>query len=287
MKCHIEGCVRESMYKGKVLCQMHYFRIMRNGTTEKLTCHKVNGVVVREKVFRKDGYVLVFERDHPLANKSGYVFEHRHVMWPVLGPICPPCEICGKLITWKTCHIDHIDRNRSNNSRENLRPLCSRCNTWRDYPDQCDLEKNHKITFDGVSKTPAEWARDCRVKVAGRTIILRLERGMSDEDALFSPKKTHNGNPKSDKRPRKTQNKHERKNSVAITIEGITLSASEWSREAGVSVSEASIINRFRSGLGCIESVFAPAKEKTVSDKDLQAIKKHYRALVREMRKQM
>jgi hypothetical protein len=49
------------------------------------------------------------------------------------------------------------------------------------------------ITFDGETKTPHEWSKDPRVSVSGSQIRLRKKAGMSDEQALFAPKKTHNG----------------------------------------------------------------------------------------------
>lgn len=37
MKCKIDGCNREAMYKADCVCQMHYFRFMRNGTYDLLS----------------------------------------------------------------------------------------------------------------------------------------------------------------------------------------------------------------------------------------------------------
>lgn len=34
MKCCVEGCERDAHYKAAQLCQMHYFRQRRYGTTE-------------------------------------------------------------------------------------------------------------------------------------------------------------------------------------------------------------------------------------------------------------
>ena len=47
------------------------------------------------------------------------------------------------------------------------------------------------LTFNGETKTATEWQRDPRTQVAMSTILARKRRGMSDEEALFSPKKTH------------------------------------------------------------------------------------------------
>jgi hypothetical protein len=104
------------------------------------------------------------------------------------------CELCGVGLTWATVHIDHIDNCRGNNSRSNLRPTCPTCNTRRGMRAPAEWTRTHKIEFEGECKTPAEWARDPRVRLSGHQIILRKKAGMSDAEALFAPKRTHNGN---------------------------------------------------------------------------------------------
>lgn len=47
------------------------------------------------------------------------------------------------------------------------------------------------LTFNGETKTATEWQRDPRTKVNYATILRRKRAGMTDEEALFSPKKTH------------------------------------------------------------------------------------------------
>lgn len=48
------------------------------------------------------------------------------------------------------------------------------------------------IEYNGQKKLAHEWSKDHRVSVAASTIHSRKKSGMSDYDALFSPKKTHN-----------------------------------------------------------------------------------------------
>ena len=114
MKCKIDGCDRESMYTGKMLCQKHYFRIMRNGIPE----------TVRKRNYRSRnaaGYQFVYEPNHPLAHSNGNVYEHRFVYYNQKNSNPTICEMCSKEINWGNLHIDHIDCDVTNNKVENLR----------------------------------------------------------------------------------------------------------------------------------------------------------------------
>ena len=185
MKCKVDGCDNDAVYKAKCVCQKHYFRFMRYGTYELTKKPPVGRLVT------PNGYVKVYFPNHPLGSHNGYVLEHRKVAYEKYNGLIESCELCGKSITWETCHIDHIDNNRKNNLSENLRQLCRACNTFRDYPEQHTIKGRHSISFDGLTKTPEEWARDERVNVAGYVIRRRIASGMSVYDALFSPRKTH------------------------------------------------------------------------------------------------
>lgn len=274
MQCCVDGCNQNAMYKAAQLCQMHYHRKRRNGDFS-LVLEKKKRKLGYSRVYRitmpGPGYQRLYEPEHPLRDSAGYVSEHRAVVYARYGEALPDCELCGASLTWKTCHIDHIDCDVKNNDSSNLRPLCARCNTWRSYPAQCELAKNHKITIDGVSLTPQEWSRDPRVQVAGNTIILRKRAGMSDFDAVFAPKVTHNGRKRVPPAP-KTKFKHERSNSVAITVGGITMTAAEWSRVEGCAVTENSIITRFRSGWSALDALLTPPrKPKGYTPEELEA----------------
>lgn len=182
--CKIDGCNRVSAYKEQDVCQKHYFRFMRYGTYE----------LNRKRKYRLSnpaGYQSIFEPKHPLAQKSGYVYEHRFIVFNEYGYNLPDCELCGKPTRWDTCHIDHIDEDVTNNILKNLRPVCRPCNTNRGRKPEHTYNHHHCISYKGKSGTAKFWASQNGVDVTGATIVSRLQRGMTVEDALFSEKKTH------------------------------------------------------------------------------------------------
>lgn len=185
MKCLVDECDREAQYKSHCLCQKHYFRKLRNGTTDLVRKPPAGRNVT------PNGYVRVHVGSHQLNTNNGYIFEHRKVAFEKYGTSLPDCELCGAELNWDTCHIDHIDNDRQNNAPGNLRPLCRACNTFRDYPSRHSLQGNYCIEHEGQKKTANEWSRHPGVLVSGSTIARRLKSGMTVHEALFSPKKTH------------------------------------------------------------------------------------------------
>lgn len=182
MICSVDGCDNSAMYKSAKLCQKHYFRLMRNGTTNTIRARKY-------RARNAAGYQLVFEPKHPLANKSGYVYEHRFVYFNEVCSSPNKCEICNTEISWDTLHIDHKDNDVTNNKPVNLRATCRPCNTFRGSSSAS--MSNNPIDIDGVVMSAEEWSRQEGVKVSGKTIRNRISGGMSAYDAVFSEKKTH------------------------------------------------------------------------------------------------
>lgn len=192
MVCKVDGCDREEAYKKDMVCQMHYFRMMRTGTYEKRK--------LKNTRTHSNGYVLVKDDNHPLSKrrKDKLIYQHRYVFYNHNNGFIESCEYCSNDLTWDNAHIDHIDENRTNNDISNLRALCAACNTLRTKIRKCDSK--HKIEFNGEVKNVWDWGKDKRVKITPYNIIKRIERGWSVEDALFKPSLTK----KRELKPRKT-----------------------------------------------------------------------------------
>lgn len=196
--CSVQGCERSANYKKDMICQMHYFRRMRNGSfnLKETKCER------QGYLEHSNGYRLIKMPGHPLARKCGAIFQHRAVAFEKYGWDIPPCEFCGASSDWFTrkTHIDHIDEDRTNNSPENLRVLCNPCNTKRTEKIHHKYDHCTAVTIDGVTKTPTEWSRHPGVQVSAVAIRHRLSKGYSHRDAVYAPKKTHNGRSWNNKR---------------------------------------------------------------------------------------
>ena len=257
MKCCVDGCDSDAVYKTKELCQKHYFRQRRGGTVN----------LRRKRKYRyttSNGYQMVSEPCHQLSNARGYVYEHRKVLFDSNQNI-DKCEICGAEWSWDAIyfsHVDHKNNDKSDNRTENLRPLCNSCNVKRSYYDRHSRNGSGSVTINGITKTPEEWSREDGVNVTGHTIRRRIASGMSDYEAVFAEKKTHNGKKYTQKR--KTEHKHQRKNSISITINGETKTAAEWSRDERCHVSDSSIRARIKAGVNPSDAVLM--KRCTLTD---------------------
>ena len=97
--CTIDNCKKKHIAKG--MCQMHYRRVALYDHPE----------IVMSIGYMVDatGYITLHLPNHPLANKSGTVYEHRLVMSEHIGRYLASHE-----------SVHHKNGNRSDNRIENL-----------------------------------------------------------------------------------------------------------------------------------------------------------------------
>ena len=85
------------------------------------------------------GYVEEYNPDHLLTRQTGWVLQHRSVLYDACGSSDQPCYWCGHCIPWKTgnwktsVNVDHLNEDRTDNRLTNLVPSCWWCNVNRSW----------------------------------------------------------------------------------------------------------------------------------------------------------
>lgn len=111
--CAVEGCAKPVKARG--WCGTHYWRWRRNGGPLAM----VRPAYGSGRRVTQDGYVHVYEPDHPLAMATGYVIEHRKVVYDA-GIEVPDRH-----------HVHHLNGVKDDNRLENLEVIRIRDHTRR------------------------------------------------------------------------------------------------------------------------------------------------------------
>jgi predicted nucleic acid-binding Zn ribbon protein len=122
-KCSVAGCGKPAFRVSYGLCECCYGRLRRNGTTAPPPPPKYR--------YKTRGYFKLLRPSHPLADKYGYVLEHRAVVYEATGATCPDCYWCGVALVWAQVSVDHLNEDKADNRPENLVVSCCDCNRMR------------------------------------------------------------------------------------------------------------------------------------------------------------
>jgi hypothetical protein len=136
-RCIVIGCAVQPRGHKSPYCEKHYYRLYKSG---KPTAHPGRPVPEPDGArkppkerYINHGYVRLYRPGHHLADKKGYVYEHRLVLFDTLHRTASDirCHWCKKDLTATDVVPDHLDDDTLNNAPENIVPSCSVCNLRR------------------------------------------------------------------------------------------------------------------------------------------------------------
>jgi hypothetical protein len=181
--CQVAECKTKVRGCYTAYCEMHYGRIRRNGTTEKICDHP------KPWRLHTHGYILLYESEHPLAQSNGYVYEHRKVFYDAYGDGPFVCHWCDAEVGWANMHVDHVNGRRDDNALDNLAPSCARCNQARGIPKMRESIRQKQgvwIECFGRRQTLVDWAEE--LSISPQAVSYRLKSGWPIEKALSEPR---------------------------------------------------------------------------------------------------
>ena len=180
LRCHVDDCDKSPRNVGSPCCEMHYYRLRRNGNLE------APGRPIAGKYEQSAGYIKIYAPGHPMAIRSNYAYEHRKIFYDANGEGPFSCHVCGKKIGYDVLHVDHLDDNHRNNAASNLAPACPTCNRQRGAHKMIkSMTELYGIEAFGVRRTLNEWSRQSAVPRT--TLSRRLKDGWHIERALTTP----------------------------------------------------------------------------------------------------
>lgn len=125
-----------------------------------------------------NGYVRVTEKNHPLATKDGFVYEHRKVLFDAIGVGPHRCNWCDATVSWVKGKCirgslvpDHLDGDKANNLLENLVPACNACNAARGLFLAWLTKHGMKDPFIQALYEKATGLPASRLPISGRTVL--------------------------------------------------------------------------------------------------------------------
>lgn len=177
--CDLPDCTNLARSSTSALCDSHYMRLYRKGTTDKKQ--------PKPDIRHTGGYVRLHAPDHPLTKRhtGPYEYEHRVVFYDAHGEGPFPCRWCSAIVTWTDMHVDHLNDIPADNRLENLVAACAVCNQKRGRAKvtRTMREKFGKyFEWNGQRHTLGEWA--ALIGVTRQSLMWRLRNGWTLDRVL-------------------------------------------------------------------------------------------------------
>lgn len=181
--CSVNECLSPANRISSGLCEKHYMRLRRKGSTEDLK--------QKERTIHSQGYVMIANKEHPLASGKPVgtrLYEHRVVFFDTYGGGDHSCHWCGIQINFSEMHVDHVNAKKDDNRIENLVASCPKCNMGRcvDKMTKTMQERGLMITWNGETKHVSTWASE--LGIHSNSLKARLKSGWSIDDAMSKPR---------------------------------------------------------------------------------------------------
>ena len=178
--CSVDGCDAKANRIASGLCEKHYTRLRRTGTTEKRRRP--------EKTKHSSGFA---RDDHPLAKgkpSGSRIYEHRMIFFDAFGGGDHNCHWCGEKVSFEDMHVDHVNAVKDDNRIENLVASCPPCNKQRGLQKMIGTMRSRgmMITWRGETKHVSEWAE--RLGISTVSLKSRIKSGWTLDDALTKPR---------------------------------------------------------------------------------------------------
>ncbi len=172
-RCKVEVCRSPVRSLNATLCDKHYRRLLRIGTTDKRKPRKCK---------TSHGYLQVYD-----SKNQRMEYEHRKVLFESMGSGPFKCYWCKKVVTKKTMHTDHLNEVKDDNDPSNVVPSCAICNQARGRHKMVAImqARGVNLTFGNETMPLIEWAK--RIGISRFSMKWRL-RNWSFERALTEPR---------------------------------------------------------------------------------------------------
>ena len=178
--CAVNDCDKVANRKKAGLCEAHYMRLRRRGST--------NNLIRPEKIKHSHGYILIVPNKHPLGDKlpkGSRIYEHRKIFYDAFGGGLHQCNWCDTEIAFEDMHVDHVNAIKDDNRLENLVASCPQCNKTRGIDKMKKTmrsKSSHRLCYNGIEKCLSEWADE--IGISHQSLGWRLKNGWSLDAAI-------------------------------------------------------------------------------------------------------
>lgn len=184
--CSVESCELPAKRQGAGMCEAHYMRMRRNGSTDSRYER------MPETAGHSHGYVRVKAKGHPRSLGASRAYAHRVAFTEANGEGPFSCYWCQKAVTWADMHVDHLNDDKQDNRPVNLVAACGVCNQQRGHHKVMAKHRAKTgISFAGRTLTIQEWADD--IGISREALVFRLknwpvERALTQGRGVTGPR---------------------------------------------------------------------------------------------------